>query len=198
MTDTYRRAGHGLRKGAFIDRDGVINEERGFVHQAQDFALLAGALDALRSLQRAGYAVVVITNQSGIARGLYSEDDYLQLSAHLREVAFAAGVRLDAIEYCPHLPDAPVPRYRSDCDCRKPRPGMITRAAAALDIDLAGSVLIGDRSSDVAAGRAAGVGRCYLVRSGCDLTVEAIASADGVFDGIGECVRHILAPQPPS
>lgn len=181
------------RKAAFIDRDGVLNEERAFVHRIEDFAFLPGAIEALRSLRAAGYLLVVITNQSGIARGLYTEADYLALTGHMRERLEAAGVTLDAVEYCPHLADAPVEQYRVDCDCRKPKPGMLTRAIRALDIDAPGSFIVGDRLSDLEAGRAAGVGRCCLVRTGYPLPNEAVAAADAVYDDLLACVKSTLA-----
>ena len=180
------------RKAAFIDRDGVLNEERAFVHRTEDFVLLPGAVEALRLLQGAGYLLVVITNQSGIARGLYSEADYLALTEHMRGQLQAEGISLDAVEHCPHLPDAPVERYRRDCDCRKPKPGMIERAMERLDIDPAASFLVGDRLSDVQAGRAAGVGRCFLVRTGYHPSEEALARADGVYDDLLSCIRAVL------
>jgi D-glycero-D-manno-heptose 1,7-bisphosphate phosphatase len=179
------------RKAAFIDRDGVLNEERAFVHRIEDFVLLPGAIEALRILQSAGYLLVVITNQSGIARGRYSEADYLALTAQMRERLQAAGIRLDAVEYCPHLADAPVERYRLDCDCRKPKPGMLLNAIRALDIDPRASFLVGDRLSDIEAGRAAGVGRCFLVRTGYPLSAEALVRADGVYDDLLSCVTAI-------
>jgi D-glycero-D-manno-heptose 1,7-bisphosphate phosphatase len=179
------------RKAAFIDRDGVLNEERAFVHRLEDFAFVAGAVEALRALQTAGYLLVVITNQSGIARGLYSEAEYLALTAHMRDSLQAAGVRLDAVEYCPHLSDAPVERYRVDCDCRKPKPGMLKRAIAALDIDPAASFLVGDRLSDIEAGRSARIGRCFLVRTGYPLSEDAVARADGVYDDLLSCARAV-------
>ena len=181
------------RKAAFIDRDGVLNEERGFVHRIEDFVFVPGAIEALQALQTAGYLLVVITNQSGIARGLYSEDDYLTLTAHMRERLQAAGVRLDAVEYCPHLADAPLERYRLDCDCRKPKPGMLRRAITALDIEPASSFLVGDRLSDVEAGRAAGISRCFLVRTGCPLPDKALARADAVYENLLACVRSVLS-----
>jgi D-glycero-D-manno-heptose 1,7-bisphosphate phosphatase len=183
------------RKAAFIDRDGVLNEERAFVHRAEDFALIPGAVEALRALRAAGYLLVVVTNQSGIARGLYSEADYLALTEHLREQLEAEGIRLDAVEYCPHLPDAPVDRYRLDCDCRKPKPGMLKRAIDRLDIDPGASFLVGDRLSDVQAGRAAGIGQCFLVRTGYPLSDGVVALADKVYDDLLACVRSVLSTQ---
>jgi D,D-heptose 1,7-bisphosphate phosphatase len=182
------------RKAAFIDRDGVINEERAFVHKIEDFAFVPGAIEALRELQAAGYLLVVITNQSGIARGLYTEADYLSLTEHMRERLSSAGVNLDAMEYCPHLPDAPVARYRLDCECRKPKPCMLLRAMTALGIDPRASILIGDRVSDIEAGRRAGVGRCFLVRSGNALSERDAELAEGVYDDLAACVKQLGLP----
>jgi D-glycero-D-manno-heptose 1,7-bisphosphate phosphatase len=187
------RRADALRRAAFVDRDGVINVERSFVYRIEDFTFLPGAVAALSALQAAGYLLVVITNQSGIARGLYAESDYQRLTAHMQRQLGEHGVRLDAVEYCPHLPDAPLPQYRRDCECRKPRPGMLRRAAAALRLDLRHSLLIGDRASDIAAGRAAGIGRCFLVRSGCALGEGDAALADAVFDDLAACAAQALA-----
>jgi len=180
------------RKAAFIDRDGVLNEERDFVYRIEDFVFVPGAIEALRALQAAGYLLVVITNQSGIARGLYSEADYLALTAQMRERLQAEGVTLDAVEYCPHLANSPLERYRLDCDCRKPKPGMLLRAIRALDIDRRVSFLVGDRLSDLEAGRAAGVGRCFLVRTGHPLSAAAVSRADDVFDDLLTCARATI------
>lgn len=179
-------------RAAFIDRDGVLNEERAYVHTIEDFVLLPGTLAALRALEAAGYRRVVVTNQSGIARGLYTEAQYQRFTAQVREHLRAEGVTLDAIEHCPHLPDAPLPQYRRACECRKPEPGMLLRAIGALDIDPAGSFLVGDRLLDVQAGRAAGVGRCFLVRTGHALSAQAIGAADGVYDDLLACVQDVL------
>ena len=180
------------RPAAFLDRDGVLNEERAYVHRIEQFVLLPGAVQALRMLQSAGYRRVVITNQAGIARGLYTEADYERLTGHMRQSLRAEGITLDAIEYCPHLPEAAVPEYSRACECRKPRPGMLVKAIRALDIDPAASFLVGDRLSDVQAGRAAGVGRCFLVRTGHALTAEAIDAADGVYADLLSCVTDVL------
>jgi D-glycero-D-manno-heptose 1,7-bisphosphate phosphatase len=186
------------RKAAFIDRDGVINVERGFLHRVEEFAFLPGAVDALLRLQAAGYLLVVITNQSGIARGLYTVADYLRLTAHMQHLLRAAGVQLSAVEYCPHLADAQLPEFRLDCDCRKPRPGMLQRAAAALDIDMARSILVGDRATDIQAGRSAGVAHCWLVRSGMPLTQQDIDRADAVFEDLAACVRDLSLDDQPT
>ena len=190
--DTPRGRDPGAVRAAFVDRDGVIIEDRAYAYRSEDCVLLPGAARALRALQSAGYLLVVVTNQSGIARGLYTEADYHVFTAQLRALLLAEGVRLDDIRYCPHLPDAAVPAYRRDCDCRKPHPGMVLRSIAALGIDPAASLLIGDRATDLAAGRAAGVSRCLLVRSGQPISPTDAALADGVYDDLDTCVQALL------
>jgi len=180
-----------MKKAAFIDRDGVINEDREFVYRVEDFHFIRGSVAALRRLQSAGYLLVVITNQSGIARGLFTEAQYRELEAQMRARLLQEGVTLDCVQYCPHLPDAEVLQYRLDCDCRKPRPGMLLGAAALLDIDVSQSILVGDRRADIEAGRAAGVGRCYLVRSGKPVSESDAAMADGAFENLAECVSSL-------
>jgi D-glycero-D-manno-heptose 1,7-bisphosphate phosphatase len=179
------------RKAAFVDRDGVIIVDSGFLHRVEALVFLPGAIEGLQRLQAAGYLLVVITNQSGIARGLYTEADYLRLTAYMQQRLLAAGVQLSAVEFCPHLPDAEIARYRLDCNCRKPRPGMLEHAAAGLNIDLSASILVGDRATDIQAGRSAGVGRCWLVRSGLPLSQSDIELADAVFDDLAACVRQL-------
>ena len=179
------------RKAAFVDRDGVIIADSGYLYRPETLVLLPGAIEGLQRLQAAGYLLVVITNQSGIARGFYTEADYRRFTAHMQQCLASEGVQLAAVEFCPHLPDAQIARYRRDCDCRKPRPGMLQRAAAALNIDLACSILVGDRASDIQAGRSAGVARCWLVRSGVALSPSDIELADAVFDDLAACARAI-------
>ena len=176
----------------FLDRDGVINVDHGYTHRIEDFEFVPGSAQALASLQRAGWRLVVVTNQSGIARGLYTNDDYERFTAHMRARLQIEGVRLDAVLHCPHLPDAAVAAYRQLCDCRKPAPGMLLRAARELNLDLPASTMVGDRLSDVQAGRAAGVGRCLLVRSGQSVQDDEARLADAVFDDLAACARALI------
>lgn len=173
-----------LQRAVFLDRDGVINVDRGYVHRVEDFGFVPGSDAAMARLQAAGWRLVVVTNQSGLARGLYSIDDYQRFTAHLHAQLEAVGVQLDAVLHCPHLPDASVPAYRLACDCRKPGPGMLLQAALELSLDLGDSVIVGDRLSDVQAGRAAGVGHCVLVRSGHALEAGDAQQADAVYDDL--------------
>lgn len=184
------------RRAAFIDRDGVINEERGHVHRDEDFILLPGVVTGLLRLQQAGYALVVVTNQAGIAKGLYDEARYLDLSAHMRDLLAHEGVRLEGVYHCPHHPEGSVERYSRSCDCRKPQPGMLLRAAVELDLALPASVLVGDKASDIDAGRAAGVGRCVLVRSGHAVSQADMQAADACLPDLAEAAHWIVGNPP--
>ena len=152
-----------MKKAAFLDRDGVINIDHAYVGRWEDFEFVPGAIDAMRRLHQAGYALVVVTNQSGIARGKYSEADFHRLTEQMSAYLLTQQVPLAAVEFCPHLPDGQVAEFRIDCGCRKPAPGMILRAARNLQLDMAASLLFGDKPSDIAAAQAAGVGRAFLL-----------------------------------
>ena len=152
-----------LRRAAFLDRDGVLNEDHGYVYRSEDFHWLPGAVAALQRLQQAGFALVVVTNQSGIARGLYTPDDLDRLHEHMRADLKQHGVTLTGVYACPHLPESVMPQYRLACDCRKPQPGMLLRAAREHGLDLPASCLFGDKASDIEAGCRAGVGRSWQV-----------------------------------
>ena len=150
-----------LHSAAFLDRDGVLNVDHEYVSKPSDFEWIAGARDAIRYLNAAGYLTVIVTNQSGIARGFHTESQFQALHRWIDESLRASGAHIDAVYFCPHLPNAALPMYRQDCQCRKPRPGMILQAIRDLNIDPASSFLIGDRENDCAAATAASV-PCHL------------------------------------
>jgi len=162
------------RRAAFLDRDGTLNVERGWVRSSRDLRLLPGAGVAVRRLNEAGFAVVLVTNQSGVGRGLFSEADLTAIHQDLRRRLRRFGATIDAIYYCPHHPTAGAGRYRRRCLCRKPAKGMIERAVHDLDLALSGSYVIGDdvRDLQLATGSAL---RPILVRTGKGREREATA-----------------------
>jgi len=142
---------------AFLDRDGVLNVDHGYVHRPERLEWVAGAPEAVRLLNEAGIPVIVITNQSGVARGYFGETDVQQFHAHVQEQLRARGAHVDAFYYCPHHPQGTVAEFAIACDCRKPKPGMLERAARDFAVDRRRSFLIGDKDDDVAAAAAFGV-----------------------------------------
>jgi D-glycero-D-manno-heptose 1,7-bisphosphate phosphatase len=158
-------SGASRRRAVFIDRDGTISEEIGYVNHPSRYRVFPYAAEAIKQLNEAGWLAVLVTNQAGVARGYFTEDVIGAVHALLTAELEGGGARLDAIYYCPHHPTVGEPPYRFDCDCRKPRPGLIRRAAADLDIDLGASWMVGDRYSDTELARNAGT-RAALVLSG--------------------------------
>lgn len=170
----------------FLDRDGTINIDHGFVHEIDKFEFIDGAIEAMIELKKMGYALVIVTNQSGIGRGIYSEDQFLHLSEWMDWSLADRGIDLDGLYYCPHHPEAEIEEYRIECDCRKPKAGMLIEAQAHLAIDMSSSIMVGDKLADIQAGQAAKVGMNILVRSGQAITPEAEAQADIVIDSIAK------------
>lgn len=152
-----------FRRGAFLDRDGVVNVDLGYVARVEEFHFVPGVLQAARELARRGWALVVITNQSGIARGMYTVEDFHRLTRWMRERFTEADAPLAGVYFCPHHPTEGVGAYRVQCTCRKPAPGMLLAAAHELGLDLSRSVLFGDRRSDLQAALAAGVPQRVLL-----------------------------------
>jgi D-glycero-D-manno-heptose 1,7-bisphosphate phosphatase len=142
------------RPAAFLDRDGVLNVDHGYAHRPDQLEWIAGAPDAVRLLNDAGYYVIVITNQSGVARGYYAETAVRQFHAHMQDVLRAQGAHIDAFYYCPHHPDGVIKEFAIKCRCRKPEPGLLEQAARDWPIDLNRSFLIGDKDDDLAAANA--------------------------------------------
>jgi D-glycero-D-manno-heptose 1,7-bisphosphate phosphatase len=167
-----------LRPALFLDRDGVLNEDHGYVSRWEDFRWIDGAREAVAAFNRAGWLVIVVTNQSGVGRGFYSEDDMHALHARMAEDLARAGGRIDAFYYAPQHPDAPLESYRHpDPPDRKPNPGMILRALAEWPIDREASLLIGDKPSDLEAALRAGV-RGVLFEGG---DLEAFLKAEALL-----------------
>jgi len=164
-----------LKPAVFLDRDGVLIEDSDYVGLIEQVAFIPGAAAAVCKLNDAGFIVVVVTNQSGVARQLFPESQVAVIHEYIAaRLAEEARARIDRFEYCPHHPVHGIGEYRIDCECRKPRPGMLLSAAQQLDIDLANSWLIGDRLTDLQAGASAGC-RTILVRTGYGTEVDITA-----------------------
>ncbi|TDM53720.1 D-glycero-beta-D-manno-heptose 1,7-bisphosphate 7-phosphatase [Aliivibrio fischeri] len=175
----------------FIDRDGVINVDHGYVHKRDDFEYIDGVFEATKKLKEMGYLLVLVTNQSGIARGMFTEDQFEILTEWMDWNFADNGVDFDGIYYCPHHPEATVEKYKEACDCRKPNPGMLVSAQRFLDIDMENSIMIGDKKEDMMAAQAAGVGTRILVRTGKPVTEEGEALATAVLDSVADVPKFL-------
>ena len=171
-----------MHKAVFFDRDGVINVDHGYVGSIVDFDFVPGVKEALATIKRAGFLTVLVTNQSGIARGFYTEADFFKLSLYMQSILDLHQARFDLIKFCPHHPKAKLEKYRGDCNCRKPKAGMILEAAQELDIDLSQSLLIGDHASDLIAGQNAGISHNILLTNGSDTETLKVPFADKYVD----------------
>ncbi len=182
-----------MRRAVFLDRDGTLLEEGNFVDRLDKLVFFPYSIDAVRALNRAGLAVVVVTNQSGVARGLYTEEFVRAAHRHINQRLEAAGARVDGFYYCPHHPEGSVEALRTECDCRKPKPGQLIRAAADLDLDLTRSFMVGDRWKDIEAGEAVAA-RGVLVRTGYGRDQEEAHESRGavVVDNLIQAVSWIL------
>jgi D-glycero-D-manno-heptose 1,7-bisphosphate phosphatase len=189
------RAPLASRRAVFIDRDGTLIEERGYLDRLELLTVFPWTADALRLLRRAGYAIVVITNQSAIGRGIIDEAFLDEVHRELSARLAPGGGIIDRYYFCPHLADAPIERYRQACSCRKPGPGMIEQACRDLDLDPARSVMVGDRWLDVACGHAAGT-RSVLVKTGHGGRDAAATPpgrrADAIVNNLMEATAWIL------
>ena len=152
-----------MNRALFLDRDGVINHDSGYTHKKEGFIFIDGIFDLCRSFYRAGYMIFIVTNQAGIARGYYSEQDFLELTEWVHEQFLSNGSQITKTYYCPYHIDAEIPEYKKDSFYRKPNPGMILQARDEFSLDLKNSVLIGDKEHDIQAGRAAGVGKNIII-----------------------------------
>ena len=186
----------------FLDRDGTLNEEGGYINHVDRLKLIDGAGEAVALLEKHGLKTIVVTNQAGVARGYYPAEHLPKLHDRLRDLLKEQGATLDAIYYCPHHPDVGEPPFRQDCDCRKPKLGMIRRAEKELSVDAASSYMVGDKISDVEFGRKAGC-KSILVLTGYGkgeleyhrdkLTAEPDYIADDILDAAKWIVKDIEA-----
>jgi len=180
------------RAAVFLDRDGVLNDQTGFVNKPEDMNLLPGAAAAVARLNRAGIPVVVVTNQGGIALGYLTENDLAAINERMAQLLAAEGAHVDALFYCPHYANGTVTRYVQQCPDRKPGTGMLEKARDALGIDLRTSVLVGDATTDILAGIRAGC-RTVLVRTGlAGKDGKAVAEPDYAVADLSEAVELIL------
>ena len=193
------------RPAVFMDRDGTLSHEIGYVNHPSRFRLFPYAVDAVRLVNRSGHLAVLVTNQAGVARGYFPESAIHEVHAGLRQAMAAGGARLDGLYVCMHHPSAGAAPYRLDCDCRKPRPGLVRRAAQELDIDLARSYVVGDRLGDLQLAWNVGA-RGVLVKSGYglgELTYHAPSwprppdlVAEDLLEAVGRIVAESEAARP--
>lgn len=169
----------------FLDRDGVVNREIGYLYRAADLTFVDGIFPLCRTAQSLGYRLVIVTNQSGIARGLYTTQDFENLMDYIRDEFQTQGILLDAVYHCPYHPDHGIGEFRREHPDRKPSPGMLLRAAADLALDLPRSILIGDRCSDIAAANAANLRAAFLLAGtepnpcpGAHTPIQTLAEAE--------------------
>jgi D-glycero-D-manno-heptose 1,7-bisphosphate phosphatase len=186
-----------LRPGVFLDRDGTIIRHVPYLSDPRKIRLLPGAAEAIRKLNQAGFPVVVVSNQSGVARGIMEESDVRAVNREMAERLAKRGARLDGIEYCPHYPEGKIARYAIDCPCRKPAPGMLRKAARALALDLSRSVIIGDNRPDIEAGWKAGTATVLLLSGHGKKTKSTLQKAgrrpDQITPSLAKAVAWWLA-----
>jgi D-glycero-D-manno-heptose 1,7-bisphosphate phosphatase len=187
--------------GVFIDRDGTISEEVGYINHLSRFQIYPWSSQAISLLNHNGLKAIMVTNQAGVARGYFTEDLVIQVHEKLRQELAREGACLDAIYYCPHHPSVGPEPYRQDCNCRKPKPGMLFRAVKELDLDLTSSFVIGDRYSDIELAHNAGT-RSIFVLSGYGLGEYEYqrqnwkVQPDWIADNLLEATRIVLKQKP--
>ena len=182
-----------MDKAIFLDRDGVINKDHDYVCRIADFEFIPKAVEGLKKLQEVGYKLIIISNQSGIARDYYQEKDVKILHEYMLNELNKKSVQIDKIYYCPHHPSDGNGKYTTDCDCRKPKPGLIKKAVQEFNIDLKQSFFIGDKTADIQTGKNAGCAT-VLVKTGYggrDKVYEV--KPDFIFNNLFEAAEHIVA-----
>jgi D-glycero-D-manno-heptose 1,7-bisphosphate phosphatase len=179
-------------KTVFLDRDGVINFDSGYVGNWSDFIFLPGAINGLRDLIRCNFQIIIVTNQSGIARGFYTEREYLSLEREIERYLSEKGVPITATYHCPHHIEGSVLEYSLTCDCRKPLPGMLVKAASDFDVSFSEAIMIGDRNSDMQAAESAGIASRYLIDPDMCATEGNSESSTRRFKSLHDSVDFII------
>lgn len=189
MTETDKK-----NRAVFLDRDGTINEEVGYLSRLEELKIYENAAEAIRLMKQKGFLAVVITNQSGVARGFFSEDFIITVHNKINEYLKAHGTSLDALYYCPHHPRYGNEHYRRECSCRKPQPGLLIKAAEDLDIDLKSSYVIGDMPRDMDIARRVGA-KGVMVKTGYGKNVVATSKPDYIAEDLLDAAKWIIRDQ---
>lgn len=180
-----------LNKAVFLDRDGTINVEKNYLYKIEDFEFIEGAPEAIKLLNDNGYKVIVVTNQAGVARGYYTEDDVKKLHKYIDGELKKYGAHIDAYYYCPHHPIYGIGEYKVECNCRKPKPGLLERAIEDFGISVENSWLIGDNKTDIEAGNRLNL-NTILVITGHGKSYSKYALAKHIFKNLKHAVIYIL------
>lgn len=175
----------------FLDRDGVINVDHAYVHKKENFEFIDGIFDLCRKAKQLGYLIIVVTNQAGIGRGYYSENDFSKLTDWMKQVFSSENAEISQVYYCPFHPDHGIGPYKKDSNLRKPNPGMILQAAKDFDINLNNSLLIGDKVSDIQAGMKAGIGRNFLFTPKQGKQYSTDVESIAMFTSHEEIIPHL-------
>lgn len=175
-------------RAVFLDRDGTLIEDVNFLREPSGIRIMPGAPEAIRLLREGGYRIIIVSNQSGVARGCFTEEKLVEINEKVQALFAEAGAAIDAVYYCPHLPEGIAPEYAIDCLCRKPLPGMFFRAAADWNIELTDSFAIGDSERDVEAGRRAG---CHTILVKPDPPERTVA--DALAPTILDAARQVIS-----
>jgi len=178
-------------KAVFIDRDGTVNVEKGYVYKIEDFELIPGSIEALKALTQHSIKIYIITNQAGIAKGYYTEDDFHKLTDFMNDQFLKEGIKLEKVLYCPHHPEGVIPEYTMHCNCRKPDIGLVNNILKQQGFLPSEIALIGDKNSDIELGHKLGI-RTYLVLTGYGLEHRVNTRATHIKKNISEAVQHLL------
>ncbi|AUL73533.1 D-glycero-beta-D-manno-heptose 1,7-bisphosphate 7-phosphatase [Pseudoalteromonas sp. 13-15] len=180
-----------LHKALFLDRDGVVNVDHGYVYQNENFEFIKGIFSTCKTFFDAGYKIIVVTNQSGIGRGYYTEAEFKVLTQWMKTQFSHHDIKIADVYFCPHHPKKALPEYLKQCDCRKPAPGMLLQGIKEHNIDPEQSIMVGDKLSDMQAAQKAGIATRVLVRSGQSFDESAKQHADLVIDSIDDLTKRL-------